>query len=288
MAGTPEKDAITGQHTTGHEWDGIRELNTPLPKWWVYVFWACVVFSIGYVFAYPAIPLTNGATSGLLGYSSRAELETDLVAARAQHADRLDAIKNSSLEEITGNADLRNYAMAGGQVVFKENCAPCHQSGGAGAYGYPTLADDEWIWGGTLDDIHTTIQHGIRWEQDEDTRLGEMPAFGAMEILSPEEIDSVATYVAALASGNPEQGTDGAVLFEEQCAACHGFEGEGQTALGAPALNNQLWLYSGDAEAVKAQINEPKHGVMPAWIGRLKEEEIKQVTIYVHSLGGGQ
>ncbi|EKV32368.1 Cytochrome c oxidase subunit CcoP [Caenispirillum salinarum AK4] len=288
MAGTPEKDAITGQHTTGHEWDGIRELNTPLPKWWVYVFWATVIFSIGYVFAYPAIPLTNSATGGLLGYSSRAELETDLVAARAEHADKLEAIKTSSLDEIVADTNLRNYAMAGGQVVFKENCAPCHQSGGAGQFGYPTLADDEWIWGGTLDEIYTTLQHGIRWDQDADTRLSEMPAFGAMEILSDSEIDAVTDYVVSLASGNPEQGTEGATLYEEQCAACHGFEGEGQQVLGAPPLNNQLWLYSGDRDAVEAQIYEPKHGVMPAWGGRLDEEEIKQVTVYVHSLGGGQ
>ncbi|SOD92110.1 cytochrome-c oxidase, cbb3-type subunit III [Caenispirillum bisanense] len=288
MAGTPEKDAITGQHTTGHEWDGIRELNTPLPKWWVYVFWACVVFSVGYVVAYPAIPFTNSFSSGMLGYSSRAEVEVEMQQAALAHKDQIDAIAAKSLDEIAADPALRNYAMAGGQVVFKENCAPCHQSGGAGAFGFPTLADDEWIWGGTLDDIYTTLQHGIRWEGNADTRLSEMPAFGADGILEPAQIDAVANYVVSLASGAPQTGSDGAVLFEEQCAACHGFEGEGQTMLGAPALNNQLWLYAGDIEALKAQIYKPKHGVMPAWGGRLDDADIKQAAIYVHSLGGGQ
>lgn len=286
MAGTPEKDAITGQSTTGHEWDGIRELNTPLPKWWVYVFWATVVFSIAYVFAYPAIPFTNSFSGGLLGYSSRAELGAELQEARLQHADKLDSIGNLELSEIVEQPELRTYAMAGGQVLFKENCAPCHQSGGAGQFGYPTLADDEWIWGGTLDEIYTTLQHGIRWDGDPDTRISEMPAFG--EFLSNEDVTAVATYVKSLAEGNPEQGTAGATIFEEQCAACHGFEGEGQQVLGAPPLNNQLWLYSGDIEAIKGQIAAPKHGVMPAWSERLDDASIKQLTVYVHSLGGGQ
>lgn len=288
MAGTPEKDAITGQHTTGHEWDGIRELNTPLPKWWVYVFWACVIFSIGYVIAYPAIPFTNSFSGGMLGYSSRAELATEVQQARLQHQDKLDAIAAKSLDEIAADPNLRNYAMAGGQVIFKENCAPCHQSGGAGAFGYPTLADDEWIWGGDLDAIYTTLRHGIRWETDPDTRLSEMPAFGADGILEAAEIDGLAEYVVAMAAGNAQAGTDAAALFEEQCASCHGFEGEGNRDLGAPALNNQLWLYAGDVKAVRDQIYKPKHGVMPAWGDRLDDSAIKQAAIYVHSLGGGE
>lgn len=295
MAGTPEKDAISGQSTTGHEWDGIKELNTPLPRWWVYVFYICILWAIGYWVAMPAWPLGNGFTKGMLGYNSRLNLDGDMAAAKAAHASQLQAIAAKSVEEISADANLRQYAMAGGAVLFKENCAPCHQSGGAGALGYPTLADDEWLWGGTLADISTTIQHGIRSENSAETRVSEMPAFG--EMLQPEELTQLAEYVKAMSQGKAAEGP-GQQIFVDNCAACHSSDGanpvsDGNPMMGAPALGNNVWLYAGPGgemttDMIKAQIAKPKHGVMPAWAGRLKDEDIKMVTVYVHSLGGGK
>lgn len=295
MAGTPEKDAISGQSTTGHEWDGIRELNTPLPRWWVYVFYICILWAIGYWVAMPAFPLGNGYTHGMLGYNARLSLEKDVEAAKASHATQLQAIAAKSVEEIAADTSLNQYAMAGGAVLFKENCAPCHQSGGAGAVGFPTLADDEWLWGGSLSEIQTTVLNGIRSEKSADTHSSEMPAFG--EMLSPEDVTNVATYVKAMSEGKAAEGP-GQQLYLDNCAACHSSDGanpvsDGNPMMGAPALGNNVWLYAGPGgnmtvDMIKAQVSKPKHGVMPAWAGRLKDEDIKMVTIYVHSLGGGK
>lgn len=295
MAGTPEKDAISGQSTTGHEWDGIKELNTPLPKWWVYVFYATIVWSIGYWVVYPSWPLADGFIAGTAGYNSRIEVGDDIQQAKLAHSDKIQAIAAKDVTEIAEDANLRQYAMRGGEVLFKENCVPCHQSGGAGALGYPTLADDEWLWGGDLEAIQTTLVDGIRSDLSDATRLSEMPKFG--DFLSQEEISNVADYVLSMAQGNPAAGP-GQDLYVEQCAACHSSDGmnpvsDGNTMLGAPALANQVWLYSApgvpmDKADVVAQVSNPKHGVMPAWGGRLSAEDIKMLTVYVHSLGGGQ
>lgn len=295
MAGIPEKDAISGQSTTGHEWDGIKELNTPLPRWWVYVFYICILWAIAYWVAMPAFPLGNGFTPGMLGYNSRLGLEKDVEVAKAAHATQLQAIAAKSVEEIAADSSLRQYAMAGGALLFKENCAPCHQSGGAGAVGFPTLADDEWLWGGSLSDIQTTLLHGIRSEKSADTRVSEMPAFGDM--LKPEEITQVSEYIKAMSQGKASD-MPGKQLYLDNCAACHSSDGanpvsDGNPAMGAPALGNNVWLYAGPGgemtvDMIAAQVSKPKHGVMPAWAGRLKDEDIKMVTVYVHSLGGGQ
>lgn len=285
MATKHEKDAVTGEYTTGHEWDGIKELNTPLPKWWVYVFWATIVWAVGYWVVYPAWPSLAAYTPGAFGYSSRAELDAEMAAVRESRQVWLGKFEELSVEEIAKTPDLLKYAMVGGKSMFNENCAPCHGFGGAGAYGYPTLADDEWIWGGTLDEIKTTIAHGIRNGNDE-SRQSEMPPF-ADGILSPEQISAVADYALSLSGGGQEAG-QGRQLFEENCAACHGEKGEGQPALGAPALNDAIWLYKGGKEGVVQQVATPKHGSMPAWAGRLDETTIKQLAVYVHSLGGGK
>lgn len=296
MAGTPEKDAISGQSTTGHEWDGIRELNTPLPKWWVYVFYVCIVWAVGYWVVYPAWPTADGFTKGMNGYSSRMEFEVEMAAAKQEHAAELSAIAAKSVDQIAEDKTLMQYAMKGGEVLFKENCAPCHQSGGAGALGYPTLADDEWIWGGTLADIETTLIHGVRSDLSDETRLSEMPAFEG--ILSDAELTQVAEYVVAMAGGKVAEGP-GQQLYLDNCAACHSSDGmnpvsDGGQMLGAPALANQIWMYAGPGgqlgvDGVVAQMKAPKHGVMPAWGGRLSTDtDIKMLTVYVHSLGGGQ
>jgi cytochrome c oxidase cbb3-type subunit 3 len=283
-----EKDAITGQETTGHEWDGIKELNTPLPKWWLYVLYATIVWSVAWWILFPSWPWGAGYFPGVTGANQRVEFEARAAAAREGQAQYLDRIAAADLSQISQDPDLLSFALAGGGAAFADNCAPCHGPGGAGQGYYPTLADDAWIWGGTLDDIQTTILHGIR-SDDEETRFNEMPAFGD-GMLSAEEIDATAEYVLSLSgkSDDAELAAQGATTFADQCAVCHGEQGEGLAELGGPRLNDQIWLYGGDKADVVAQIRQPRHGVMPAWSGRLDPETIKILAVYVHSLGGGQ
>ena len=285
-----EKDSLTGTETTGHEWDGIKELNNPLPRWWLYVLYACIIWSVVYWILFPAIPGITGYTKGIIGGTAREALDETMAAARANQAVFLDRIEAASLEELGQDADLLNFAIAGGRAAFADNCAPCHGLGGAGqAGGYPSLADDDWIWGGTLEDIHTTLLYGIRVDND-DTRVSDMPAFGADELLSGEEIANVAAYVLSLSGGEADSAAveRGAPLYEENCVACHGEGGVGEVTVGGPRLNDQIWLYGGELAEIEAQIARPRQGVMPAWEARLDATTIKMLTTYVHTLGGGQ
>ncbi len=283
-----EKDQVSGQNTTGHEWDGIKELNTPLPKWWVYVFWVCVIWSVGYWIAMPTWPTISDYSRGMLGFSSRADLDNELKAQKASRAHWLDKIQAASVEDIAKDKTLLNYAMAGGKIAFGENCSACHGSGGVGVAGaYPRLVDDEWIWGGTLADIQQTISYGVR-NSNPNSHQSEMPKFGADGLLTPEQISQVADYVVSMATKAPAAGSPGEAIFAEQCVVCHQEGGVGSKDVGAPALNNNLWLYKGGKDGVTAQVTNPKHGSMPAWSERLDETTIKMLTVYVHSLGGGQ
>lgn len=289
MAETPvnERDDLTGTATTGHEWDGIKELDTPLPRWWLWTFYITIVWGIAYTIAYPAWPLISSATPGVLDYSSRAALHTALtehVEAQKVFVDRIAAM---DMNAIVADDDLAQFARAGGAAVFRTNCSQCHGSGATGAKGYPNLQDDDWLWGGTFEDIHQTIAHGIRYDQDEDTRVSQMPAFGRDEILSRQEVAAVADYVLSL-SGNAEMTPEGQQIFADNCAACHGDSGEGQQALGAPNLTDNIWLYGGDRATVITTITNSRAGVMPAWADRLSDAQIKEVAIYVHDLGGGE
>ena len=290
MADERHVDEFTGTETTGHEWDGIRELNTPLPRWWLWTFYATVAWAVLYMIAYPAVPLIRSATSGLLGYSSRQSVEADIAAAAEMQAGNLQRIAELPLEEIRADADLQRFAAAGGRSAFLVNCSQCHGSGAAGAPGYPNLNDDEWIWGGSLEAIHATIRNGIRFEADDDTRFSEMPAFGADELLSAEEIAQVAEHVLNLAGLEHDAAlaAEGATIYADNCEACHGTDGAGDPEQGAPALNDAIWLYEGSKQFVTAQISRPRHGVMPAWGQRLDPVTIKQLAIYVHGLGGGE
>ena len=290
MAAKVEKDSVTGTETTGHEWDGIKELNTPLPKWWLYLFYATIIWSIGYWIVYPAWPSLSGYTKGILGYSTRVEFQEKMEAARAIHQPFIDRISSMSIEEVAADPELLQYAMAGGRSVFAENCAACHGAGGQGAENFPVLADDDWLWGGDLASIQQTILYGVRSGHDE-TRISEMPRFGVDGILEPSQIEDVTQFVLSL-SGRAEDAAAaerGSAVFAENCAVCHGEQGEGMVEMGAPRLSDDIWLYGdGSAASIAAQINEPRHGVMPAWDGRLNETAVKLAAIYVHSLGGGQ
>ncbi len=289
-----EKDAITGQDTTGHEWDGLKELNTPLPKWWLYVMYATIAFAVVWWVLYPSWPWVHGYFHGVLGYSQRQALDERMAEAAAARSGVQERLAAASLEQIAADPELMAFAYAGGQAAFNDNCAPCHGLGGAGQGNYPSLADDSWLWGGTLDAIQTTIQHGIR-SGDPDARVNQMPAFGAEQMLDRAQIDDVATYVLSLSGQAPQPSQDeaaaiksGAVLFADQCAACHGDDGKGNQELGAPNLTDDIWLYGGTKADIVRQIYQPRQGVMPAWAGRLDPVTIKSLAIYVHALGGGQ
>jgi cytochrome c oxidase cbb3-type subunit 3 len=290
MATNIEKDEITGTNTTGHEWDGIKELNTPLPKWWLYTFYGCVVWALGYSIAYPAWPMLTSATPGLLGYTSRGELVESLNVAKEGQKAQLDKIAAASVEDILKDPEMLAFASAGGAAAFKVNCVQCHGAGAAGSAGYPNLNDDDWIWGGTADHIYTTLKHGIRYTVSADTRDSQMPAFGADGILQPEEITNVANYVVTLGGGEADaaKAQAGIQPFIDNCAACHGEDGKGNADMGAPNLTDKIWLYGGSVEQVAQQVTKPRHGVMPGWSTRLDDTTIKQLAVYVHSLGGGQ
>lgn len=285
-----EVDDYSGVETTGHEWDGIRELDNPMPRWWLWTFLACIIWAFGYMIFYPAWPLVSEPTPGVLGYSSRAELHKEVAEVKASRAGLIARIESMSLDDIRRDADLRQFATNGGRAAFAVNCVQCHGSGAAGSPGYPNLNDDDWIWGGDLQTIETTLLHGIRHAADDDSRLSEMPAFGRDGILEPAQIEAVAHRVLALA-GQPheaELAEAGSELYTENCAACHGDAGKGGRDFGAPNLSDAIWLYGGSAAEIERQIKVPQHGVMPAWGGRLDPITIKQLTIYVHSLGGGE
>ncbi len=280
-----EIDEISGVETTGHSWDGIKELDNPMPRWWLWTFYATIFWALVYTIAYPAWPLVTSATTGILNWSSRADLQAELVSAEAAKSDYIAAIEKASVEEILADDTLRQFAISAGAAAFKVNCVQCHGSGAAGSPGYPNLNDDEWLWGGSPEDIRATIAHGIRFAGDDETRVSEMPAFA--DILSRDEIDAVVKHVLALSSGG-DVADAGAEIFAQNCAACHGETGKGNPELGAPDLTDAIWLYGSEPAEIAAQIRRPRHGVMPAWEARLGETAVKELTVYVHSLGGGE
>ncbi|MFC3072546.1 cytochrome-c oxidase, cbb3-type subunit III [Shinella pollutisoli] len=281
-------DEISGVETTGHEWDGIRELNNPMPRWWVWTFYATIVWALAYTIAFPAWPLISDTTKGMLGWSSRANVAAELASAKEAQAGLVNRIGEASLDEIMADPQLMQFAVSGGAAAFRVNCVQCHGSGAAGSAGYPNLNDDDWVWGGSVDEIYHTIAHGIRHPGDDDTRISEMPAFS--DILQPEEIKQVAAYVVSL-TGTPADASmvePGQQLFADNCASCHGEDAKGGREFGAPNLADAIWLKSEGEAEIAQQIRSPKHGVMPAWLPRLGEPTVKQLAVFVHSLGGGE
>jgi cytochrome c oxidase cbb3-type subunit 3 len=276
--------------TTGHEWDGIEELNKPLPRWWLLTFYATIIWAVGYWLVYPAWPLVATYTKGFLGYSQREHVAEQLEAAKAAKAGYRDKIAASNLDAIVADPELLQFALAGGEAAFGDNCAPCHGRGAQGGFGYPNLRDDSWLWGnGSLADIHKTILHGIR-ANDPDTRTNQMPAFGRTGLLTEPQIADVAEYVLSLSGKATDQAAAarGAKTFAASCVACHGPDGKGNPDMGAPNLTDELWLYAGDKKTVMETIRNGRGGVMPAWGARLDPETVKELAIYVHSLGGGR
>lgn len=281
-------DAPTGTQTVGHEWDGIEELDTPMPRWWVITFWLTIVWGLAYVVLYPAIPLVNSATQGIWNWSSRGQLEKDLQAETLRRAPITEALAAVSVEQLAADQRLYQAAVQGGAAAFKIHCVQCHGSGAAGSPGYPNLNDDDWLWGGDLPAIHYTLTHGIRQPDHAATRLSQMPAYAG--ILTNREIDAVTAYVQSLSgSSSPNaQSTAGAALFATNCVSCHGADGRGMRQFGAPNLTDGIWLYGGDTASIKTTITKARYGIMPRWDNRLDPVTIKMLAAYVHSLGGGE
>lgn len=289
---TKEKDIdqLSGIATTGHDWDGIKELDTPSPRWWLWVFYLTCVFAVVYWILYPAWPTISGkghrgGTVGAYQTNQYKQLHTTQAQSEKLKEKYLARLRSGTFEQILSDPELYEFAIAGGASTFKDNCATCHGIGGAGSKGYPNLNDDDWLWGGSIDQIYYTIKHGIRSTSD-DTRTSQMPAFSGM--LTNEQIEQVATYVQSLSKGG-EINEAGKLIFEEQCAACHMPDGHGNQEFGAPNLSDAIWFYSkGEKSEIIKQIKHPKHGVMPTWNGRLSDDTIKQLALYVYSLGGGK
>ncbi|WP_257168953.1 cytochrome-c oxidase, cbb3-type subunit III [Bradyrhizobium sp. SRS-191] len=290
MADHTEVDSVSGTATTGHAWDGIKELNTPLPRWWVITFYITIVWAIGYWIVYPAWPTITSNTTGLFGYSSRADVAVELANLEKIRGAKMAALATASLADIEKDPAMLALARAKGKTVFGDNCAACHGTGAAGAKGFPNLNDDDWLWGGSLEQIQQTLLYGVRSGHPK-TREGQMLAFGKDGVLKPAEIITVANYVRELAGLPTRQGYDakaGAKIFAENCAACHGDNAKGNPEVGAPNLTDKIWLYGSDEATLIETITNGRAGVMPAWEGRLDPTTIKAMAVYVHSLGGGK
>ena len=280
-------DEATNTETVGHEWDGIEELNTPLPRWWLWTFYATIIFAIVYVVLYPAWPMVEKATDGVLGWSSRGELAEEMRLADQAQVGFREQLARVPIERLPDDGELMARAVAGGRAAFQVNCSQCHGSGGAGdqKLGYPNLNDDAWLWGGDLKAIEYSIVHGVRWAEDDETRQSVMPPFeGAFD---EAQLGAVVDHVLSL-SGKAQPNAAGAQIFADNCAACHGPQGKGGREFGAPNLSDAIWLRGGDRADLRRQILGPRMGVMPAWGERLDPVTIKMLAAYVHSLGGGE
>jgi len=290
MAEKKRIDHPTGTETVGHEWDGIEELNTPLPRWWLWTLYATIIFSIVYVILYPAIPMLNSATAGTLGWSSRGQLEAEMNVEAKRRAPIMTALATTPIDQLSANENLMKAAVEGGRSAFKVHCVQCHGSGAAGSKGYPNLNDDDWLWGGDLKAIEYTIAHGIRNPVHDQTRTSQMPAFGRDQLLDAKTIADVVSHVRVI-SGQEKASTSsqrGAVAFAANCAICHGANGTGDRLVGAPNLADAIWLYGGDRASITQSVHESRQGVMPRWNERLDATTIKMLAAYVHSLGGGE
>ena len=282
--GEPRKDELTGRETMGHDFDGIEELNTPMPRWWLITFYLTIIWGVGYTIAYPAWPMISGASAGLLGYSTRGEVAEQIDAHEVANAGLVKKLNGVDLASFDPQSDLHRYAVARGASVFRAQCSQCHGAGAAGAKGYPNLLDNDWLWGGGLEEVAHTVRHGVRNDTDDDAHWSQMPAFG--EILESEEIATLVDFLPDLAKADWHSA--GGILFADNCASCHGDLGLGDRSQGAPNLADAIWLYGGDPESLTDTITNSRFGVMPAWGQRLNEADVRAVSAYVHSLGGGE
>ncbi|GAB5458238.1 MAG: cytochrome-c oxidase, cbb3-type subunit III [Henriciella sp.] len=286
-------DDHSGIETTGHDWDGIKELNNPLPRWWLYVWYGTIIWAVIYMIMMPALPALPGFgsnTPGIRNHSDRDLVVAAVADLKTARIEQSATLLEASLEEIETDRNLQQFALAMGESLFGDNCATCHGAGGRGAVGYPALADDVWLWDGTLDGIEYTLRHGIRHDADFETRFSLMPSFGRDDLLSSSEIDALTEHVLSLAGreADIEEAKIGAGLFSVHCASCHGEFGTGDRTQGAPNLTDAEWLFGDSKSDVRDTVYNARNSHMPAWQDRLDDASIKALAVYVHTLGGGE
>lgn len=272
---------------TGHVWDSnLRELTNQPPRWWMITLYLSAVFMLVYFILYPAIPLVHGWSKGVLGWTQMKRLNESVAEIEKIRAPFESKLQGMDASAILANTELADYAVASAKVLFGDRCAPCHGAGGAGNPGYPVLADDDWLYGGTIDNIQQSITDG---------RKGMMPGFGTM--LNDQQLDDVAKHVVAMSQGK-EYAAGKAVFESAGCGGCHGPDGKGMTMMGSANLVDAIWRFSpGSEESVKFTVqfgvNAPgakktRVAEMPSFQNQLSALEIKKLAVYVYKLGGGK
>lgn len=281
-------DPVTGQMTTGHEWNGIEELDTPIPRVALFFLVTTALFALGYWILMPAWPLGATYTRGLLGFDQRDVVTRQVEEAAAGRADWAERVMALDYAEIRADPALMRIVDETGHTLFGDNCAVCHGTRGTGGPGFPNLAAGAWLWGGDAETIHETIRVGINSGHDE-TRMSQMMAFGRDGVLERDQVRAVAAYVRSLSQPDALAGDarleDGRQIFAENCASCHGDDATGMVETGAPNLADDVWIYGGDAQSVQASIHGGRQGHMPHWEGRLRPLDLKVLALYVGSLG---
>jgi cytochrome c oxidase cbb3-type subunit III len=286
----PERDPHSPLRHTLPTFDGIRELDSSPPRVWTYIYLLTFFAAIWIWVAYPAWPWFGGYTRGILGWSSRAELGQAVARAEANAPSVAARFAQASWEEIEADPALRAYGAAAGRGAFGQQCAPCHGQDGRGAVGFPSLADRDWLWGGSPEAIEHTLRVGIRWPGSDETRGGLMPGFGAQRMLERPQVLAMVELVRALSGQEHDAAAAERArpIFAEQCASCHGEDGRGNDEMGAPNLTDGVWLYGSDRAAIYNTLWNGRAGVMPAFGGRLPDDMIRKLVLHVRGLGGAE
>lgn len=288
-----ERDPLTGRETTGHEWNGIKELDTPVPRGVLMFLIVTHVWAVAWWFFVPSWPLGETYTKGLLGVNQRTTVEARVVEGQQERASWIARLETEPYDVILADEALMETVRDTGQQLFGDNCAACHGRDGKGRANYPDLTDDDWLWGGGPELIEQTMRVGINTAHPE-TRVAQMPAFGRDQMLDRDQVRSVAAYVYSLS--HPESSTPenleriqaGQEVFVTTCAACHGDNAEGSQEMGAPDLTDSYWVYGGDLDTIISSVHGGRQGHMPTWDERLTTAEIRTLAIYVHDLGTQQ
>ena len=288
-----ERDDVTGRATTGHEWNGIKELDTPIPRGVLMFLIVTHIWAIAWWFFVPAWPLGQTYTKGLLGVDQQTTVEARLVEGQQQRSAWTTRLEAEPYEAILADEALMKTVRDTGRQLFGDNCAACHGRDGRGRANYPDLTDDDWLWGGGPELIEQTMRVGINTAHP-DTRIGQMPAFGRDQMLNREQVRNAAAYVYSLT--NPDYSTPenldridaGHEVFVSTCAACHGDNGQGNLDVGAPNLTDARWIYGGDLDTIIASVHGGRQGHMPTWDERLTMAEIRTLAVYVHDLGAAR
>ena len=277
-----ERDKITGRNTTGHEWDGIKELDTPIPGSVKWSYGITIVIGIVLILLYPAFPSLSGFTPGLLGYSSRNIVDQQVAEATLEREKRDKVLMTRDINELVTDKAVREKYEASAAILYRDNCAVCHQPDLQGKTGFPNLVDNHWLWSGNVEEIEATILYGINSGND-DERISEMLGFGKQQMLERPEIKDVVEYVRSISGQDHdiEASDRGVEIFAENCESCHGEQGIGGMESGAPSLVDSTWIYGSDDSALFKSIWTGRVGQMPAWEGRLSKADIRKLALYV-------